>query len=67
MEKQLSQKDEEGGGCRVGWKDTSESLELWWNGGGGRGEEIFAPAEIHVRLIIVKIRCTNSFFFQNES
>ena len=30
-------------------------------------EEIFALAEIHVRFIILIIRCINSFFYQNES
>ena len=38
---------------------------LWWKGEGG-GEELFALAEIHVRLIIIKIRCTNSFFFKTK-
>ena len=37
-----------------------------WEGGGGGGKEIFAPAEIHVRLIILKIRCINSFFIKTK-
>ena len=49
MEKQLSQKDREGGGRKE-----------------GGGEEMFALAEIHVRLTILKIRCI-IFFYQNDS
>ena len=39
---------------------------LRWKGGGGGGKEIFVPAEIHVRLIILKIRCINSFFIKTK-
>ena len=60
MEKQLSQKDREGGGV-----ERHIEKFLWWKGEGG-GEELFALAEIHVRLIIIKIRCTNSFFFKTK-
>ena len=56
---------ENGGGGGGGVERHIEKF-LWWKGEGG-GEELFALAEIHVRLIIIKIRCTNSFFFQNES
>ena len=60
MEKQLSQKDGEGG------MERHLGKFLWWKGGGGGGEEIFAPAEIHVRLIILKIHCINSFFIKTK-
>ena len=34
--------------------------------GGGGGKEIFATAEIHVSLIILKISCTKYFFFKTK-